>query len=128
MHILSYILFFSFSSIHIYTTGYYDLAVGNVSGSNTFEILVCLGMVWFARSITQHNQPVYLETSGFRYVASVLLISYLVSLLLLGLYNWKIDRKTGIVSLIMYVVLLVAGAITQSFIKRRDMDCEPGPE
>ena len=82
------------------------MAIANISGSNTFEILVGLGMVWLAKSLTHGGAPVELETNGFTTSAIVLVVFFLISLLVLGCNGWMLDWKIAVLSFVQYFLYL----------------------
>ena len=108
-------------------TGYYNMAVGNISGSNTFEIVVCLGMVWFLKSLSNHFEPVLLNSRGFPVVASVLLLSFIISLSLFAFYGWVMKRKTGLIALVIYIVFLILVTVTEYYANQTQPTCQSGP-
>ncbi|XP_072037917.1 sodium/potassium/calcium exchanger 5-like isoform X2 [Amphiura filiformis] len=87
--------------------GYHDMAIANISGSNTFEIVIGLGVSWLTKSLLiEGGAPVYLDTHGFAITSSVLLACFLSTILLLSCTGWVLNRKIGVISVVFYVGFL----------------------
>ncbi|MBE6133735.1 MAG: hypothetical protein E7178_03610 [Erysipelotrichaceae bacterium] len=73
-----------------------DIALGNVVGSNIFNILFVLG-------VSASINPL---TTGKEIVVDLITMMVVTSLLFLVSLNKKLDRKIGIIFLLIYVLYL----------------------
>lgn len=81
------------------------MALSNIIGSNVFDML-CLGAPWFIQTaFTNTLAPVTVNSSGLTYTAISLILSIAFLFLAVHLNGWKLDRKLGVVCLVMYLVL-----------------------
>lgn len=87
------------------------MGISSSIGSNTFDILLCLGLPWLIKSAFLPAEPgnhiVKINSKGLAYTA----VSLLTTLLLLyGSFvanRFVLDRKIGFVCLIMYMIFLI---------------------
>nr|XP_048315907.1 sodium/potassium/calcium exchanger 5 isoform X2 [Myodes glareolus] len=86
-------------------TGKGDMAISNIVGSNVFDML-CLGLPWFIKTaFTNASAPVEVNSKGLTYVTISLNISIIFLFLAVHFNGWKLDRKLGVVCLILYLGL-----------------------
>lgn len=96
--------------MHILTTccsfaGKGDMAISNIVGSNVFDML-CLGLPWFIKTaFTNASAPVEVNSKGLTYVTIFLNISIIFLFLAVHFNGWKLDRKLGVVCLMLYLGL-----------------------
>ncbi|XP_058461269.1 sodium/potassium/calcium exchanger 3-like [Malaya genurostris] len=105
------------SSIIVTNQGHGEMGVSNSLGSNTFDILLCLGLPWLIKSLgfpaVPGNRWVSLNSSGLTYSAISLLST------LCGLYiafwtnHFKLDWKVGLTCLMMYVAFLTVSSLIE---------------
>lgn len=93
------------SSLIVAQKGRGDMAVSNAVGSNTFNILVCLGFSWFIFTLLT-GQHVVVGTENLFSSVLLLLFSVLALLFLLVLQNFKIGRKAGFLLILLYFLYL----------------------
>lgn len=97
--------------MHILTTccssaGKGDMAVSNIVGSNVFDML-CLGLPWFIKTaFTNASAPVEVNSKGLTYITISLSISIIFLFLAVHFNSWKLDRKLGMVCLVLYLGLV----------------------
>ncbi|XP_058839751.1 sodium/potassium/calcium exchanger 3-like [Topomyia yanbarensis] len=105
------------SSIIVTNQGHGEMGISNSIGSNTFDILLCLGLPWLIKSLAlpavPGNRWVTLNSSGLPYSAISLLST------LFGLYiafwanRFKLDWKVGLTCLAMYVAFLTVSSLIE---------------
>lgn len=86
-----------------YLAGKGDMAMSNIVGSNVFDLL-CLGLPWFIKTaFVDPSGPVLVNSSGLTYTAISLICSIVFIFLAVHLNGWKLDKKLGAISLLMYL-------------------------
>ncbi|XP_051039465.1 sodium/potassium/calcium exchanger 5 isoform X2 [Phodopus roborovskii] len=86
-------------------TGKGDMAISNIVGSNVFDML-CLGLPWFIKTaFTNPSAPVEVNSKGLTYITISLNISIIFLFLAVHFNGWKLDRKLGVVCLVLYLGL-----------------------
>ncbi|XP_023715511.1 sodium/potassium/calcium exchanger 4 isoform X2 [Cryptotermes secundus] len=105
------------SSVIVANKGHGSMGISNSIGSNTFDILLCLGLPWLIKCTflpaTEGNHYVQINSGGMGYSA-ILLFSSLLVLYLTFLFNdFKLDKKVGTIFLVVYVVFLIMAALLE---------------
>ncbi|XP_059622496.1 sodium/potassium/calcium exchanger 3-like [Phlebotomus argentipes] len=105
------------SSVIVANKGHGTMGISNSIGSNTFDIMLCLGLPWLIKSLVFPTTPgdhwVSLKSSGMTYTAS-LLLSALVGLYISLLFNrFKLDWKVGATCTFFYVLFLVVSSLIE---------------
>ncbi|XP_053661518.1 sodium/potassium/calcium exchanger 3-like [Anopheles marshallii] len=105
------------SSIIVTNQGHGEMGISNSIGSNTFDILLCLGLPWLIKALAFPAVPgerwVTLNSSGLTYSAISLLST------LCGLYmafwcnRFKLDWKVGLTCLSMYIGFLTVSSLIE---------------
>lgn len=96
--------------MHILTTcfssaGKGDMAMSNIVGSNVFDML-CLGIPWLLQTaFVNTSAAVGVNSEGLTYITVSLNISIVFLFLAVHFNGWKLDRKLGIVCLLLYMGL-----------------------
>ena len=101
------------SSIQVARRGLGDMAVANAVGSNVFDILVGLGLVWLVMVIW-NGQPVIVPMQDLNYSVLLLLGSVALMLAVFLLRRWRLGRLTGGILVFLYLAF-VAQQISQQF-------------
>lgn len=86
------------------------MSMGNSIGSNTFDILICLGIPWLIRGCIIAEEPVNyikINSGGLEYSVVALLISLLLLYVILACNRFYLDRKVGFVALLLYLAFTV---------------------
>lgn len=100
--------FYSFSMFYI---GHGSMGICNSIGSNTFDILICLGVPWLIKSLffpMQSGQNyVAINSSGLVYSAITLLTTLWLLYVTFLCNNFKLDRRVGLACLILYLIFLL---------------------
>ncbi|XP_055601044.1 sodium/potassium/calcium exchanger 3-like [Uranotaenia lowii] len=105
------------SSIIITNRGHGEMGISNSIGSNTFDILLCLGLPWLIKSLGFPAVPgerwVVLNSQGLTYSA-ISLLSTLCGLYLAFWTNrFKLDWKVGLTCTSMYVAFLTVSSLIE---------------
>lgn len=93
------------TSVLVARKGKGDMAISNIVGSNVFDML-CLGLPWFIKTaFTNASAPIEVNSKGLTYITISLNISILFLFLAVHFNGWKLDRKLGVVCLVLYLGL-----------------------
>lgn len=105
------------SSVIVTNQGHGAMGISNSIGSNTFDILLCLGLPWFIKAFFVPAVPgekwVTLNSSGLTYSAVSLLTT------LFGLYiafvanKFRLDWKIGVACTVMYIGFLIISTMIE---------------
>ncbi|XP_070543543.1 sodium/potassium/calcium exchanger 5-like [Ptychodera flava] len=101
-----------------------DMAISNIIGSNIFEIFICLGCLWFIRSLISDLEPVYIYSSGLTFTSAVLLLTVFIAFVSIHLNGWKLDKKMGVISTISYAIIITFSILYELNVF---MDVNPPP-
>ena len=106
-----------FSSLIVSRPGKGSMAVSNSIGSNTFDILVCLGLPWLIKSIMNGSADgdwyVAVNSDGLAYTVISLLASLVILYVILIQGKFVITKWTGFVCLIVYSVFLTVSILME---------------
>ncbi|XP_069622118.1 sodium/potassium/calcium exchanger 5 isoform X1 [Ranitomeya imitator] len=92
------------ASVLVAREGKGDMAMSNIVGSNVFDML-CLGVPWFIKTIfIDRSSPVEVNSTGITYTTISLLFSIVFVFVAVHVNGWKLDKKLGVLCLIMYLV------------------------
>lgn len=81
-----------------------DMAMANIVGSNVFDML-CLGVPWFIKTVfVDRATPVEVNSTGLTYTTISLLFSIVFMFVAVHVNGWKLDKKLGVICLIMYLL------------------------
>lgn len=93
------------------------MGISNSIGSNTFDILLCLGLPWLIKASFLPVKPghhwVGINSHGLEYSAISLLSTLLMLYVAFTLNKFKLDRKLGHTCLLMYAVFLVLATLIE---------------
>mmetsp|Transcript_63310 Transcript_63310/g.183398 ORF Transcript_63310/g.183398 Transcript_63310/m.183398 type:complete len:159 (+) Transcript_63310:2-478(+) len=93
-------------SIAVARDGMGDMSVANAVGSNTFDILLGLGLPWFIWAAIQ-GEPIVLPRDNITFTIIILFGCLIGYLTILVLNKWKLTRNMGFLLLGMYVVVII---------------------
>lgn len=97
--------------------GHGSMGISNSIGSNTFDILLCLGLPWLIKAsfypISPGRHWVGINSHGLEYSAISLLSTLLLLYIAFSLNKFKLDRKLGNTCLLMYAVFLVLATLIE---------------
>lgn len=105
------------SSVIVTNQGHGSMGISNSIGSNTFDILLCLGLPWFIKSAFFPTTPgshfISLKSNSMAYSASSLLSTLCGLYCAFHLNKFKLDWKIGAVCLGMYVLFLIFASMIE---------------
>ena len=101
------------ASVIVARQGQGDMALSNAIGSNVFDFL-CLGVPWLMKStLLNPGTSVAIYSQSIMVSALLLIGSIVFTVLAIHLNNWKLDRKLGIIFLIVYVVFIALATLVE---------------
>lgn len=99
-----------FSSLIVSRQGKGSMAVSNSIGSNTFDMLVCLGVPWMIRALITgfHEDKWYVQvqSDALAFTVACLLLSMIVLYTILVITKFVITRTLGIICLVIYLAFI----------------------
>ncbi|CAB3225694.1 unnamed protein product [Arctia plantaginis] len=105
------------SSVLVTVQGHGTMGISNSIGSNTFDILLCLGLPWLIKSLAYPTVPgnhwVTINSSGLSYSAISLLSTLLALYGSLLLNKFQLDWRIGITCALIYAAYLVLAALIE---------------
>lgn len=87
------------------------MALSNVIGSNIFDVLICLGLLWFLKGVIV--APVSIATEGLQFTSVSLLVTVVFVVLAIALNGWKLDLKLGIICLVVYLIFITFAVVRE---------------
>lgn len=97
--------------------GHGSMGICNSIGSNTFDILLCLGVPWLIKAVFFPIQPgqnyVAINSAGLEYSAITLLSTLFLLYLTFSTNKFKLDKKVGTACLVMYLVFMVFASLIE---------------
>lgn len=94
------------ASVLVAKKGKGDMAISNALGSNIFDILLGLGVPWLIIVLVR-NEAVITEEMDLMGPLIMLLGSVVLFFLVLMAGRWKVDRRTGLIFLFIYLAFLI---------------------
>ncbi|XP_026333087.1 sodium/potassium/calcium exchanger 4-like [Hyposmocoma kahamanoa] len=105
------------SSVLVTNHGHGTMGISNSIGSNTFDILLCLGLPWLIKSLFYPSIPgnhwISLNSSGLSYSAISLLSTLFILYGCIALNKFQLDWRIGVTCSITYAGFLVLAAIIE---------------
>lgn len=129
------------SSVIVAKQGHGSMGISNSIGSNTFDILLCLGLPWFIKAAflpttpghhwvsfchitvqcytmyylfnTFHFFKVGINSAGLEYSAISLLSTLLMLYVAFSLNKFRLDKRVGRACLIMYAMFLILASLIE---------------
>jgi len=101
------------------------MSISNSIGSNTFDILVCLGVPWLIQGSllavsaasgsggSSSESFIRINSGGLEYSAMFLGVSLVGLYGMLAFNNFYLDRKVGIAALTLYGVFLIVASMLE---------------
>eukprot|EP00095_Tigriopus_kingsejongensis_P008041 maker-scaffold201_size263271-snap-gene-1.23 protein:Tk08041 transcript:maker-scaffold201_size263271-snap-gene-1.23-mRNA-1 annotation:"sodium potassium calcium exchanger 3-like isoform x1" len=99
------------SSLIVCRQGKGSMAVSNSIGSNTFDILLCLGLPWLIKALYQGFAEgaewfIQVKSEGLAYTVISLLLSLILLYVILLASRFVLSRTLGFVCLVIYAIFL----------------------
>ncbi|XP_031573967.1 sodium/potassium/calcium exchanger 4-like [Actinia tenebrosa] len=95
------------SSLLVARQGDGDMAVSNTVGSNVFDILLCLGFPWLLKTtVVKLNSTVHVISGSILYTSISLFGTVFVTVLLISLNRWRLNKCLGIIFLLLYIAFI----------------------
>uniref|UniRef100_A0A1L8DKB0 Sodium/potassium/calcium exchanger 5 n=1 Tax=Nyssomyia neivai TaxID=330878 RepID=A0A1L8DKB0_9DIPT len=105
------------SSVIVAKQGHGSMGISNSIGSNTFDILLCLGLPWLIKAAFLPIEPghhwVGINSAGLEYSAISLLSTLLMLYVTFSCNKFRLDRRVGNICLIMYAVFLILASLIE---------------
>lgn len=105
------------SSVIVTNQGHGTMAIANSIGSNTFDILLCLGLPWLIKSLFDPTKSglhyVTLNSGGMAYTTGSLLTTLCGLYVVIAINRFQLDRKVGLVCLAMYLMFLIFATMVE---------------
>jgi len=86
------------------------MAFSNSVGSNTFDILICLGLPWFLQGcIIAFDEVDYIKirSAGLEYSVMLMVATMVILYVIIVANGFLLDKKVGYSSLVMYIIFIV---------------------
>ena len=109
---MAYSLIKTFSKL----IGLGSMGLSNSIGSNTFDLLICLGLPWFIETLIVSNTEldfIQINSAGLEYSILLLITSLMVFYVIIATNGFLLDAKVGISSLIMYAIFLTLACMLE---------------
>uniref|UniRef100_A0A3Q0RMK6 Solute carrier family 24 member 3 n=1 Tax=Amphilophus citrinellus TaxID=61819 RepID=A0A3Q0RMK6_AMPCI len=95
------------ASLIVARQGMGDMAVSNSIGSNVFDILIGLGLPWALKTLAiNYGSDIKLNSKGLIFSVGLLLASVFMTVLGVHLNNWTLNKRLGLMCLILYSIFL----------------------
>ncbi|XP_067005325.1 sodium/potassium/calcium exchanger 4 isoform X3 [Anabrus simplex] len=105
------------SSVIVTNQGYGSMGISNSIGSNTFDILLCLGLPWLLKATFLPLVPgqhwVTINSGGMVYSAMSLLSTLVLLYATFALTGFRMNRTVGIVTLLIYIAFLSFASLVE---------------
>uniref|UniRef100_A0A336MNS1 Sodium/potassium/calcium exchanger 5 n=1 Tax=Culicoides sonorensis TaxID=179676 RepID=A0A336MNS1_CULSO len=105
------------SSVIVAKQGHGSMGISNSIGSNTFDILLCLGLPWLIKSVfvplKSGQHWVGINSYGLEYSAISLLGTLLLLYIAFYMNKFRLDRRVGNTCLIMYATFLITASLIE---------------
>ena len=98
--------------VSVVKEGHGDMAVSNAIGSNVFDILMCLGLPWFIKTVVlEPGSVVLVQHKGILYSTLTLFTTVVFLIGTSHANNFKMDKSFGIKLIIWYCVAISVASL-----------------
>uniref|UniRef100_A0A0A9XWU9 Sodium/potassium/calcium exchanger 5 n=2 Tax=Lygus hesperus TaxID=30085 RepID=A0A0A9XWU9_LYGHE len=105
------------SSVIVAKQGHGSMGISNSLGSNTFDILLCLGLPWLIKAsflpTSAGHHFVGINSRGLEYSAISLLSTLLMLYVAFAVNKFKLDAKVGYTCLFLYGLFLILATLIE---------------
>ncbi|XP_068619547.1 sodium/potassium/calcium exchanger 5-like [Battus philenor] len=105
------------SSVLVTNQGHGTMGISNSIGSNTFDILLCLGLPWLIKSLFYPSMPgnhsIKINSGGLSYSAISLLSTLFILYASLALNKFILDWKIGVTCALVYAGFLLMASLVE---------------
>uniref|UniRef100_A0A336L5V4 CSON004266 protein n=1 Tax=Culicoides sonorensis TaxID=179676 RepID=A0A336L5V4_CULSO len=109
------------SSVIVTNQGHGAMGISNSIGSNTFDVLLCLGIPWLVKALAFPAVPnqlwVVINSTGITYSAICLLSTLFGLYITLACNKFRLDKKTGVTCAVMYVMFMIFASLVEMNLK-----------
>ena len=91
------------------------MAVSNTVGSNTFDVLLCLGLPWLIKAAAW-NVPIEISSRGLFVSCFFIVGSVAIAFFVLYLNSWVLNQKVGCIFIVIYFIFLGASVSMEMFV------------
>lgn len=102
---------------HTKYVGEGTMSISNSVGSNTFDVLMCLGLPWLIRASLIASDPgqnyIQINSGGFKFTVMILIVSIFLMYGMLAVNKFSLDKKIGLIFLSMYVLCIALAALLE---------------
>ncbi|XP_078659023.1 sodium/potassium/calcium exchanger 5-like [Branchiostoma floridae x Branchiostoma belcheri] len=93
-----------------------DMAISATIGAIIFDILVCLGLPWFVKTVfLDHFGVVFVQTAGLSLTLSCIFLTIAFAFAGVCLSGWQFRRAFGAACLVVYVAFIVFAVFTEEY-------------
>nr|NP_001104467.2 uncharacterized protein Dmel_CG12061, isoform D [Drosophila melanogaster]EDP28012.2 uncharacterized protein Dmel_CG12061, isoform D [Drosophila melanogaster] len=108
------------SSYIVSKKGYGSMAICNAIGSNTFDILVCLGLPWLLK-ILIYQQKIDIDSTALTITTAMLVVTAAVLYLGLLARRFVMGKTVGYLSIIFYALFLIIACTLEILLNKEKM-------
>lgn len=103
-------------------TGNGSMGVSNSLGANTLDVLLCLGLPWFIKTMVNNREPIPLGSGSLFYTILALILAVVALYTTLCISRYTLNRKNGFILIVIYCVFLTAAILLEMF---KNSDLKP---
>lgn len=96
----------AYTSMIVVKEGMVDMGVSNIFGSNVFDLLIGLAFPWFIKSVVTDGS-IKINSNGLMYDTILLFGCVFVTIIVIHLQKWHLDKRSGYIFLSIYAVFLM---------------------
>jgi len=96
------------------------MAICNAIGSNTFDILVCLGLPWLLK-ILIYQQKIDIDSTALTITTAMLVVTAAVLYLGLLARRFVMGKTVGYLSIIFYALFLIIACTLEILLNKEKM-------
>jgi len=101
-----------------------SMSISNALGANTLDILLCLGLPWFIKSLmplSMNGGPILMETNDLFFNCICLIISVIVLNIAAAANGFKMYKTFGIICLVGHICIITIFIISGLNVKKAEI-------